>query len=131
MKLTRYAFKNGVSERILYIPLKQVIEYDSVVDRSQFSLDRENVRRNIIDASQAPNNLAYDKTPPSEIEVALRSGKLDKADVHQLRLNLIEEGKQNAKKKQQEKKIQELKELDSSLKEHADNMQSKGESSQA
>lgn len=80
------------------------IEYDEIVDRSRFIIDSESIRQKKIsgDAIGTTQNLAYDKSEPSNLEIAIRSGKLDKADIHQEQLKLQKEVKQESKKRQKE-----------------------------
>lgn len=60
--------------------------YDDPVDRSQFRPDSEQVRAFRLTGSGSNLSPLYDKedNPPSDLEVQLRSGKLDKAEVSQI-----------------------------------------------
>lgn len=62
-------------------------EYDNIVDRSSFVQDKETVRNRQLNAGSSGAGVGvYDDHEPSEIEIALRNGKLDKAEVTQLQL---------------------------------------------
>lgn len=80
------------------------IDYDEIVDRSRFIIDSESIRQKKIsgDAISTTQNLAYDKTEPSDLEVAIRNGKMDKADIHQEQIKLQKEVKKESKKRQKE-----------------------------
>lgn len=60
--------------------------YDDPVDRSQFRPDSEQVRAFRLTGSGSNLSPLYDKEDnlPSDLEVQLRSGKLDKAEVSQI-----------------------------------------------
>lgn len=60
--------------------------YDDPVDRSQFRPDSEQVRAFRLTGSGSNLTPLYDdeSNPPSDLEVQLRSGKLDKAEVSQI-----------------------------------------------
>lgn len=60
--------------------------YDDPVDRSQFRPDSEQVRAFRLTGSGSNLSPLYDNedNPPSDLEVQLRSGKLDKAEVSQI-----------------------------------------------
>lgn len=60
--------------------------YDDPVDRSQFRPDSEQVRAFRLTGSGSNLSPLYDKedSPPSDLEVQLRSGKFDKAEVSQI-----------------------------------------------
>lgn len=62
------------------------IKYDKVVDYSSFRPDREQVRAFHATGQGSTSQPVYDdeKHMPSEIEVEIRSGKLDKAEISQL-----------------------------------------------
>lgn len=80
-------------------------KYDDIVDRSSFVQDKETVRNKRLNAGKADAGVGvYDDHEPSDIEIALRNGKLDKAEVTQLQLKrqaeILEE---DAKRKKQAK----------------------------
>lgn len=80
------------------------INYDNIVDRSRFIIDSESIRQKKIsgDAIGTAQNLAYDTVEPSDLEIAIRSGKLDKADIHQEQIKLQKQVKKESKKRQKE-----------------------------
>lgn len=63
------------------------IVYDKIVDTTNFIMDSENIRNNMIANSGATGaeTLQYDdpNNMPSKRAVKIRSGKMDKAEVHQ------------------------------------------------
>lgn len=75
--------------------------YDDIVDRSHFITNRETIRQTRITSDTSGGQTpVYDDHEPTQLEIALRSGKLDKADVHQLQLKMQEEIKtENEKQK--------------------------------
>lgn len=78
-------YDNDVAERPKFFQAPAIV-YDDIVDRSSFVLDSESVRNARLGSSPGASGVpVYDgeDLPTSEI-VALRSGKLDIADVSQL-----------------------------------------------
>lgn len=90
-----------VANLLISVPL---IDYDDIVDRSTFSLDadREEVRRNRLIGSSSVGS--YDDTfdLPSDLEVKIRTGKLDKAELSQMQRNLKKGVKDNLDNEKQE-----------------------------
>lgn len=64
------------------IELKDPI-FDDVVDRSSFRPNSENVRQSVLSGSGFVEKGVFDdmQNPPSDIQVLIRSGKLDKAEI--------------------------------------------------
>lgn len=81
--------------------------YDDIVDRSHFITNRETIRQTRITSDTSGGQTpVYDDHEPTQLEIALRSGKLDKADVHQIQLKMQEEiktGNEKAKAEALEK----------------------------
>lgn len=67
-----------------------LINYDSVVDKSTFSLeaDRENARKSLISGSSSIGVYDSDVDNVSELAVKVRSGKLDKAEISMIQKGL-------------------------------------------
>lgn len=65
---------------------RKEIKYDDILDDSLFRPDKEQVRQYALTGSGSNQQGVYDDKPDevSDIEVKLRSGKLDKAEVTQL-----------------------------------------------
>lgn len=81
--------------------VEEPIEYDDIVDRSAFVLDSETVRNARLGSQGgASGQPVYDgdELPSKEI-VALRSGKLDIADVSQLQRDKAQEFQADADKR--------------------------------
>lgn len=81
--------------------VEEPIEYDDIVDRSAFVLDSETVRNARLGSlGGASGQPVYDgdELPSKEI-VALRSGKLDIADVSQLQRDKAQEFQADADKR--------------------------------
>ena len=85
-----YSFQNGISVRI---PIgiknddeKLKIHYDDIVDRSQFRPDSENVRLFRLSGQGSEGTPVYDsdENTPTNLEVQIRSGKFDKAEISQM-----------------------------------------------
>lgn len=57
--------------------------FDDVVDRSSFRPNSENVRQSVLSGSGFVEKGVFDdmQNPPSDIQVLIRSGKLDKAEI--------------------------------------------------
>lgn len=81
--MKRYYFDsdgNSIVVNDFTVPLND-IDYDDIVDRSSFVPSAENVRKAVISGQGLGKKGVYDKTRPSDFILALRSGKLDKAEV--------------------------------------------------
>lgn len=79
-------------------------EYDDIVDRSSFVQDKETIRNARLNAgSTSAERGVYDKTEPSDLEIAIRQGKLDKADITQEQYKLQKEIKDKDTKAKKEK----------------------------
>lgn len=75
---------------------------DHIVDRSSFVMDRETVRQARLNAGDGAGQKGmYDNRKLSSLEIQLRDGKLDKADITQEQLKLQKEiqAKDTEKKK--------------------------------
>lgn len=80
-------------------------KYDDIVDKSSFVQDKETVRNRRLNASTSNAGIGiYDDHEPSDIEIALRNGKLDKAEVTQLQLKKQAEVLEQDKKRKQQAK---------------------------
>lgn len=85
------------------------VSYDDIVDRSNFRPDSESVRQFVSNGVGSSGTGVYDDpdNPPSDLEVRLRSGKLDKAEVSQLALQEVDKlnklADEKSKKAEQEK----------------------------
>lgn len=57
--------------------------FDDVVDRSSFRPNSENVRQSVLSGSGFVEKGVFDdmSSPPSDVQVLIRSGKLDKAEI--------------------------------------------------
>ena len=103
---TRYS-RDSVAFDYSY-PIK-IINYDKVVDKSHFRPDAEGVRLQS-SGNGSVTKPVFDKdlkqNPPSDLEVSLRSGKFDKAEVSQM---IIQE---NAKAEMSSKEAAEKRALD-------------------
>lgn len=79
------------------------IKYVRIVDDTYFQTDKETIRNKRLNAGDASSSVPiYDSTIPTDIEIALRNGKLDKAEVSQMQIQeqkrIIEETKEKRKR---------------------------------
>lgn len=92
----RQYFVNGNTierrETSIVVP---VINYDSVVDRSTFSIesDRENARKSLVSGGSSVGVYDTDVENVSELAVKVRSGKFDKAEISKIQRGLREDMK--------------------------------------
>lgn len=98
---------NGKSKVAFFDTEVKVIDYDDVVDRSQFRPDSENIRnKTLSNLGAGAMNGVYDDDPDSvtDEEVAIRSGKLDRTEIQRIIDNKVkeysDENIENAKKKE-------------------------------
>lgn len=117
-----YSFVNGVSIRVPISSSSSDIKYDEVVDKSQFRPDSENVRLFRLSGQGSEGTPVYDENgvTPTDLEVQIRSGKFDKAEISQMQISkkneLNKEISENYKKD-----VQELtKKLDKARQEYLD-----------
>ena len=100
----------GVSTSIPPVEFHSPTKYDDPVDRSQFRPDSEQVRMFRMNGGGSNGTPVYDDgDTPTDLEVQIRSGKLDKAEISQLQLKRQEEVKENissAKKEKAEKEAE-------------------------
>lgn len=76
------------------------IEYDDIVDDSNYVQDKETVRNRRLNAEDAGGAVGiYDTKMPTDTEIALRNGKLDKAEISQMILQEQKDIKERAKEK--------------------------------
>lgn len=85
-------------------PEKEKIKYDDIVDTSNFMPSSEKKRNMIatgnIGAGEKglydyePNTKVTKENSPTDVEIALREGKLDKADIQKLKEIYQEQGKE-------------------------------------
>ena len=101
------------------------VVYDDIVDRSTFSLesDKENIRTSIVQGAGSgvgsyddPDNL------PSDTEVLIRSGKLDKAEVSDLIRSKTNEIKKLQSDEEKQKASEELQKISDARQAHLDSM---------
>lgn len=96
VKFKRWINDVGVVKSLDFdLALPEVV-YDDVVDRSTFRPDSESVRQSVLSGSGFGLKGVYDDSdvPPSDLEVSIRSGKLDKAEVGQILANKTKEAKE-------------------------------------
>ena len=119
-KLTEEQIKK-VMENLKNPPIekdeKGKIIQDHIVDRSSFVLDKESVRQARLNAGEEEGTKGiYDNRELSELEIKLRDGKLDKADITQEQLKLQKEVQEkDSKKKQAEKEALRQEAIDNAL----------------
>lgn len=86
VKFKRWINDSGLVKAIDFDLAIPEVNYDDVVDRSTFRPDSESVRQSVLSGSGFGAQGVYDDPdiPPSDLEVSIRSGKLDKAEVGQI-----------------------------------------------
>lgn len=104
-----YIYPDGHSEQRGFVVTVSPSDYDDPVDRSQFRPDSEETRMFRLTGSGSSGTPLYDgDNIPTDLEVDIRSGKLDKAEISQLQLQhekeiLAESDKKKAEIKKKEK----------------------------
>lgn len=95
----------GFSSEIPFVKTSVLVTYDEVVDKSQFRPDSEQVRMFHLTGSGSNINPVYDDPDnmPTDLEVRIRSGKLDKAEITQLQYSKEEQLKKSASDLKKEK----------------------------
>lgn len=84
--MRRWFVSDNSVKSVDFIVQSHNINYDDVVDRSCFRPDSEQVRQFVSNGVGSSGVGVYDDPDnmPSDLEVRIRSGKLDKAEVSQL-----------------------------------------------
>lgn len=118
----RYVFENGVPKMIPFNVNSGSIPYDDVVDKSQFRPNSESMR-SVSSLVGSSGDGIYDDpdNPPDEIELAIRSGKLDKAEIDMLLTEKAQNIIDSDTKAQREKALEEKEAIISARQEYLDN----------
>ena len=103
------------ASRVSYSRSRRRIHYDKIVDRSNFRPDADDVRTKSLRAgSSSPGDIGlYDYKDgkvnkhftPSAIQIALRQGQLDKADIQKLREVLTDDFNKSSKEYNEAKQL--------------------------
>ena len=115
--------ENGKSFRFkIPLPSPASIVYDDIVDRSSFRPDSEQVRQFHLSGSGSINQPVYDKPDslPTDLEIAIRSGKLDKAEISQLEQAKAAEVEQSITKAKKDKAVKEAEDISKARQEYLD-----------
>lgn len=119
----QYMFNGDTLKRVDY-PIPRIkIKFDDIVDRSTFTLeaDRENARKSML-MGQSMKGVFDGDSMPTDLELAIRSGKLDKAEIDDAKRAIqrdIKNDSDSVKKDKAEKKSQKL---ESARQEHLDKL---------
>lgn len=104
--------ETGKSSKSSFSNFEGVKFYDDPVDRSQFRPDSEQVRQFRLSGAGSSGTPVYDDDSlPTDLEVDIRSGKLDKAEISQLQLAQEAKMKETSDKKlaaEEKKKADEI-----------------------
>lgn len=100
------------------------IKYDDVVDRSTFKPDSEQTRIKSLTGAGSTVEGVYDdkENRPTNLEIAIRSGKLDKAEISQIKLKKTDEFKESVEKDKKDKIKADAEKIEKARREHLDNM---------
>lgn len=97
------------------LPNNKDLNYDDPVDRSTFRPDSEEVRAFHMTGQGSNSNPVYDSdssdTMPSDLEVLIRSGKLDKAEISQIQQQKAKELEETASENLKKQKLKEVEEV--------------------
>lgn len=96
------------------------LEYDDIVDRSQFRPDSEQTRIFELTGSGSTGNPQYDTYDVSDIAVKIRSGKFDKAEVANIMRNRADEFKNENDKALKDKAQKELETISKARQDYLD-----------
>jgi len=115
--------ENGKSFRFkIPLPSSASIVYDDIVDRSSFRPDSEQVRQFHLSGSGSVGQPVYDDSDnlPTDLEVAIRSGKLDKAEISQLQQIKADEIDKSVTKAKKIKAIKEAEDVSKARQDYLD-----------
>ena len=109
----RFSFQNEKQSSTMLdfeLPHNGNVKYDKVVDDSQFRPDSEQVRAFQLTGSGSSGSPQYDENPEAvtDLELKIRSGKLDKAEISQLMQKKKEELKESTSDLKAEKLQKEI-----------------------
>lgn len=104
------------------LPSTASIIYDDIVDRSSFRPDSEQVRQFHLSGSGSVGQPVYDDFDnlPTDLEVAIRSGKLDKAEISQLQQIKADEIDKSVTKAKKIKAIKEAEDISKARQDYLD-----------
>lgn len=104
------------------LPSTASIIYDDIVDRSSFRPDSEQVRQFHLSGSGSVGQPVYDDSDnlPTDLEVAIRSGKLDKAEISQLQQIKADEIDKSVTKAKKIKAIKEAEDVSKARQDYLD-----------
>lgn len=104
--------------------VRSKIKYDDVVDRSTFKPDSEQTRiKSLTGAGSTVQGIYDDKeNRPTNLEIAIRSGKLDKAEISQIKLKKTDEFKESVEQDKKDKIKADSEKIEKARREHLDNM---------
>ena len=103
VKFKRWINDSGLVKAIDFDLAIPEVNYDDVVDRSTFRPDSESVRQSVLSGSGFGLKGVYDDPSelPSDLEVSIRSGKLDKAEVSQIIIKKTRNAKDSVNKERE------------------------------
>lgn len=105
-------------------PSNATVVYDSVVDKSQFRPDSEQVRLFKNSGQGSSGNPHYDSDNgdemPTDLEVRIRTGKLDKAEISQIQQGLKNDIKSDVSDTKKELKKKKLEDVSQARQEYLD-----------
>lgn len=119
----QYVITGDVVQRVNFTIPRIKIKYDDIVDRSTFTLeaDRENSRKSML-MGQSMKGVFDGDSMPTDLELAIRSGKLDKAEIDDAKRAIqrdIQKDSESVKKDKADKKAAKI---ESARQEHLDKM---------
>lgn len=97
------------------------LKYDDVVDRSTFSIDsdRDNARKAMLNGSSTVGAFDGDNVP-TDLEVQIRSGKFDKAEISKIQRIEKQKFLESKDKIESERSVEKLERINNARQEHLD-----------
>ena len=115
---------NGDTVKRVYYPIPRIkMKFDDIVDRSTFTLeaDRENARKSML-MGQSMKGVFDGDSMPTDLELAIRSGKLDKAEIDDAKRAIQRDIKKDSDSVKKDKAEKQSQKLDSARQEHLDKL---------
>lgn len=119
----QYLISGYTVKRVDY-PIPRIkMKFDDIVDRSTFTLeaDRENARKSML-MGQSMKGVFDGDSMPTDLELAIRSGKLDKAEIDDAKRAILRDVKKDSDSVKKNKAEKQNEKLESARQEHLDKL---------
>ena len=114
----------GDNVKRVHYPIPRIkMKFDDIVDRSTFTLeaDRENARKSIL-MGQSMKGVFDGDSMPTDLELSIRSGKLDKAEIDDAKRAIQRDIKKDSDSVKKDKVEKQSQKIEAARQEHLDKL---------